>query len=263
MDVNLAIIGGTGYYHPRLLEDSREMTLDTKYGRAKMIIGTYGDKTVAFMPRHGDRHQLPPHRVNYRANIAALKELGIQRILSTTAVGSIKESITQGTLVIVDQFIDLTRNRQHTFYDGDDGPVYHTDFTEPYCPQLRNHLSNVLGGKGIPFVNGGTYICTEGPRYETPAEIQAFSSWGADVVGMTSVPEVTLAREAGLCYATLSMVTNLAAGISPHPLTHREVIDVVKEKINLIRELFLEVLAVLPQTRSCSCWEKEDITLEE
>lgn len=261
MEINLAIIGGTGYYHPRFLENAREKTVQTKYGKAVVTIGNYGDKTVAFMPRHGNRHQLPPHKINYRANIAALKELGVQRVLSTTAVGSLRENIPPGTLVIIDQFIDMTKNREHTFYDEEGGPVYHSDFTEPYCPQLRNYLNNLLSGKGISFVNGGTYICTEGPRYESPAEISAFSKWGADMVGMTNVPEVTLAREAGLCYATLSLVTNLAAGISPHPLTHKEVVDVVKEKIGLIRELFLELSAVLPLERGCNCWEKEDLSL--
>ncbi len=261
MKIDLAIIGGTGYYHPQLVDDAREITVDTKYGKARLIAGNYGQKTVAFMPRHGEKHQLAPHKINYRANITALKELDTQRVVSTTAVGSLKESIPPGTLVIIDQFIDLTKNREHTFFDGEDEQVYHTDFTEPYCAQLRNLLDNLLHKKSVSYVNGGTYICTEGPRYETPAEIKAYSMWGADVVGMTNVPEVTLARELGLCYATLSLVTNLAAGVSSHPLTHKEVVDMVNEKLGVIREIFIELLESLPLERDCSCWGKEDITL--
>ncbi len=261
MTIDLAIIGGTGYYHPQLMENPREITVETKYGKVPLITGRHGQKTVAFMPRHGENHQLAPHKINYRANIAALKELGTRRILSTTAVGSLTETLPPGTLVIIDQFIDLTKNREHTYFDGEDGEVWHTDFTEPYCVQLRNHLDTLLQKKGVPYGSKGTYICTEGPRYETPAEIKAYSTWGADVVGMTNVPEVTLARELGLCYATLSLVTNLAAGVSPHPLTHKEVVDMMNEKISLIRDLFMELLESIPAERHCNCWSKEDITL--
>jgi len=261
MPIDLAIIGGTGFYQAELLEEAREETVETKYGKARLIVGASGGKTVAFMPRHGEQHQLPPHKINYRANIAALQQLDIPRVLTTTAVGSLRETMPPGTLVIVDQFIDQTKSRAHTFFDGEGEPVYHADFTDPYCPQLRQLLGEKLQGREVPYSAGGTYICTEGPRYETPAEIRAYQGWGADVVGMTNVPEVTLAREAGLCYATLSLVTNLAAGISPHPLTHKEVMDVVEEKIDLIRELFLELLLQLPPVRDCRCGEKEETTL--
>lgn len=258
MQIDLAVIGGSGYYQPEKLDDLQHKTVETKYGEATLLIGSFKGCTLAFLPRHGDKHQLPPHKINYRANIAALKALHVRRVISTTAVGSLREDIPRGTLVIIDQFIDQTKNREHTFYDGADEPLYHTDFTEPYCPQLRDILDLQLRKKGLQYVPAGTYICTEGPRYETPAEIRAYRGWGADVVGMTNVPEVTLAREADLCYATLSLVTNMAAGISRHPLTHREVMEVVDKKLSSIREIILEIVTELPAERNCSCWKKED-----
>lgn len=262
MEINLAVIGGTGFYHPDILEDNREISIKTTFGEVQLITGTYQSQPLAFLARHGRQHALPPHRINYRANIAALKEIGAQRVLSATAVGSLKEQLTPGTLVITDQFIDFTKNRRHTFYDGENEKgVVHTDFTNPYCPQIREHLKTVLHSKGIPFAGQGTYLCTEGPRYETPAEIRAFALWGADLVGMTNVPEVTLAREAGLCYANLSLVTNFAAGISPHPLSHQEVVVMMQEKLNLIREIFMETLVSLPPERKCRCWQKEEFAL--
>lgn len=263
MKVNLAVIGGTGFYHPQLLKNAQEVLVRTPYGETEVIVGDYKEVPVAFLTRHGKHHELPPHRINYRANVAALKELGITRVLSSAAVGSLKKNLPQGTLVIIDQFIDMTRNRDHTFYNGDEGIVVHTDFTEPYCPQLRKYLKIVMGDKKIPFRDGGTYICTEGPRYESPGEIKAFALWGADVVGMTNLPEVTLAREAGLCYSNLSLVTNFAAGISSHPLTHKEVADMVREKIDVIREIFMETLISLPQERKCRCRLKEEFDLSQ
>jgi 5'-methylthioadenosine phosphorylase len=259
--VNLAVIGGTGFYDPQLLKDAEEVLVETAYGKTTVLIGGYKGIPIAFLTRHGKHHELPPHRINYRANVAALKKIGITRVLSSAAVGSLKENLSPGTLVVIDQFIDMTKSREHTFYDGEEGKVVHTDFTEPYCPQLREQLRIVMSDKKIPFVDGGTYLCTEGPRYESPGEIKAFALWGADVVGMTNLPEVTLAREAGLCYSCLSLVTNYAAGISPHPLTHKEVAEMVNEKINLLREIFLETLISLPEERECRCWYNEEFEL--
>jgi len=264
LEIEYAIIGGTGFYRPKLIENVEEIIISTKYGQVQVIAGTYKDINIAFLARHGGKHQLPPHRVNYRANIAALKKIGVKRILTSTAVGSLRNDLSPGTFVIIDQFIDFTKNREHTFYDGSDfDSVVHTDFTEPYCPELREALKQVMLQKKIVFAEKGAYICTEGPRYETPAEIKAFSLWGADVVGMTNVPEVVLAREAGLCYATLSLVTNFAAGISSHNLTHQEVVEVMREKINLLREIFMETFLSLPRERKCRCFLKEDYPLGE
>jgi 5'-methylthioadenosine phosphorylase len=262
MKVELAIIGGTGFYHPGIMENTEELLINTPYGDTRLLLGTYKDTTIAFLSRHGMKHGVPPHRVNYRANISALKDLGVKRVLATTAVGALKKNLSPGIMVITNQFIDFTKGRDGTFYEGEDSEgVVHTDFTEPYCAQLRKHLIKSISARGIDYTSEGTYICTEGPRYESPAEIKAFALWGADVVGMTGIPEATLAREAGLCYANLSLVTNYAAGISPHMLTHREVVEMMEEKINLLREIILEVLVALPEARECNCWKKDDCIL--
>lgn len=261
MKAPYAIIGGTGFYHPHLLDDLQELNIKTKYGIVPLQLGDYQGKTVVFLARHGKDHHLPPHRINYRANMAALKELDATCVLSTTAVGSLRPEISRGTLVLIDQFIDLTKGREFTFFDGTGEEVVHTDFTEPYCSHLREHLAHVLNFRGVPFQDKGTYVCTEGPRYETPAEIKAFACWGGDVVGMTNVPEVTLAREIGLCYASLSLVTNYAAGISATPLTHREVVEEMEAKINLIRDIFMQTIVSLPEKKDCHCAYKENYKL--
>lgn len=262
MKIELAIIGGTGFYYPGIMDNSEEFTVKTAFGETQFIGGTYQGLNIVFLARHGQEHAVPPHRINYRANIAALQKIGVQRVLAATAVGTLKEQLPPGTLVIIDQFIDFTKNRPQTFYDGDDEKgVVHTDFSEPYCPQIRERLKTTLNNKGSFFAEKGTYICTEGPRYETPAEIKAFALWGADVVGMTNVPEVTLAREAGLCYANLSLVTNFAAGISPRPLNHQEVVEMMEDKLDLIREVCMDTLISLPPERKCHCWQKENFPL--
>ena len=258
MTIDRAIIGGTGFYDPRLLEDTEEQVLKNKYGEAHLLTGSYKGVSIAFLTRHGASHNIPPHRINHKANITALKELGVKRVLATTAVGSLRGNLLPGALVIIDQFIDNTRGNVCTFYDGEDGEVVHTDFTYPYCPQIRKYLAAVMTEKRIPYVDGGTYLTTDGPRYESPAEIKVYAHWGADVVGMTNAPEAILAREAGLCYANLSLVTNYAAGISAHPLNHQEVVEMMGRKIELIREVFLDTLTVMPPDRVCLCGESTE-----
>ncbi|HAI21156.1 MAG TPA: 5'-methylthioadenosine phosphorylase [Clostridiales bacterium UBA8153] len=215
-----AVIGGTGF-HEGIAGVTREV--DTPYGPVQL----WHDHTTQlwFVPRHGPGHRVPPHRVNYRAFIWALWQLEVQWILATAAVGSLRRELPPGRVVLVDQFIDWTRCRPHTFYDRD--TVVHTDFTAPYCPTLRRLLGRQLAARGLDFVPEGCYVCTEGPRYETPAEVRALSAWGGDVVGMTNVPEVVLAREAGLCYALVAVVTNYGAGLSPGRLDHREVVELM------------------------------------
>ncbi len=261
MKAKLAIIGGTGFYDPGVVDNLQQLEVKTAYGGVQCQVGEYQDKEVVFLARHGKEHNLPPHRVNYRANMWALRELGVEYVLSTTAVGSLRQEIPPGMLVVLDQFIDFTKYREHTFYDGTEGEVVHTDFTEPYCPVLRQTLWRTLSQKGVPFREKGTYICTEGPRYETPAEVQLFAAWGGDVVGMTNVPEVTLAREAGLCYASLSLVTNYGSGLSPQPLTHQEVVEEMTANIKIIRDVFMETFLSLPVNKECRCAFKEDYKL--
>jgi 5'-methylthioadenosine phosphorylase len=251
--VRLAIIGGTGVYDPRILADIREQSVTTPYGEVSLRVGTYEGMEVAFLPRHGAKHSVPPHLINYRANIWALKLIGVERVIATTAVGSLNKAMKPGDFVITDQFLDFTKNRVNTFFDGGEMGVVHTDVTEPYCPEIRKVLVAAAAEIGITAHNGGTYVCTEGPRFETPAEIRMFATLGGDLVGMTNVPEVTLAREAGLCYATVSMVTNFAAGISPNALTHEEVLEVMAANSENLKRLVMGTLRAIPVERGCGC----------
>lgn len=253
MAIRLAIIGGTGVYDPRILANIREEAVKTPHGEARVRIGTYGGEEVAFLARHGSKHSVPPHLINYRANIWALKMLGVERVIATTAVGSLNEQMKPGDFVLTDQFIDFTKGRQSTFFDGGEQGVVHTDFTEPYCPEIRPVLADAARQARISAHNGGVYVCTEGPRFETPAEIRMFAKLGGDLVGMTNVPEVVLAREAGICYATVSMVTNFGAGISPTALTHEEVLEVMAANAENLKKLVMNTLGAIPRERGCTC----------
>ena len=178
----LAFIGGTGVYDPGVLTDLESHIMDTPYGQASYESGKYGNKEVIFLARHGVHHTIPPHKINYRANIYALKALDVSAVVSTTAVGSLNPDFKPGELVLIDQFIDMTKSREHTFFDGDRYGVAHLDMTHPYCDTLRKAILSTCKKENILIHNSGTYICTEGPRFETPAEIKAFKMWGADVV---------------------------------------------------------------------------------
>lgn len=251
----LAIIGGSGVYNPYMLERAREVRVETPYGMITPLVGEYNGEEVAFLPRHGADHSVPPHRVNYRANIWGLRSLGVDRIIATTAVGSMNPQMVPGDCVIIDQFIDFTKDRPHTFYEGGEFGVVHVDYTEPYCPEVRKILLEAAESLGMKAHDRGTYVCTEGPRFETPAEIRMFAMLGGDLVGMTNVPEVVLAREVGICYATISMVTNFAAGISSGPLTHEEVLTIMKENTENLRRMLLKALDIIPKERLCYCKE--------
>jgi len=256
--LRVGIIGGTGFYEPGILEDEQDVVVSTPYGSVGVKAGRYGDKDVVFLPRHGGDHSIPPHLINYRANIWALREIGVTRVIATAAVGSLHHELQPGDLVVVDQFLDFTKSRPQTFYEGGKDGVLHVDMTSPYCPALREEIFKVASVMGIKVHKKGTYVCTEGPRFETPAEIRMFQLLGGDVVGMTSVPEVVLAREATLCYATIAMVTNYAAGISDHPLSHQEVIEMMRSSNQMLRRLIFQVIAQLPRERSCSCASAAD-----
>lgn len=249
----IAIIGGTGVYDMAVLRNVTEEHTDTPYGEVLYQTGEYNGKPVVFMARHGRKHSIAPHMINYRANIWALKQLGVTHVLSTTAVGSINMLMEPGDFVFVDQFLDFTKCRKNTFYEADGRGVVHLDVTEPYCPSLRRKLSEAAARLGFTSHNGGVYVCTEGPRFETPAEIRMFERLGGDLVGMTNVPEVVLANEAELCYATISMVTNYAAGISPEPLTHGEVYSLMKENQERLKQLLLKTIDGLDTSDRADC----------
>ncbi|NLO22315.1 MAG: S-methyl-5'-thioadenosine phosphorylase [Syntrophomonadaceae bacterium] len=251
--IEIAIIGGTGVYDPRMLDNIREVTQDTPYGKVSLTIGQYDGQDIAFIPRHGSQHSVPPHLINYRANIMGLKQLGVKSILATAAVGSLNLDLKPGMFVLADQFLDFTKNRTNTFYEGGELGVFHCDMTVPYCPELRQSLTQAAQECGFDLQNGGTYVCAEGPRFETAAEISMFKQLGGDLVGMTSVPEVCLAREMGICYANISIITNYAAGISPSILTHSEVLQRMKESTDGVRKLILESIKYISRERTCDC----------
>ena len=252
----VGIIGGTGVYDPSWLMNPKEKTVDTPYGEARVIEGqlkSRPEQSLVFMNRHGIGHSVPPHQVNYRANIWALKSLGVDRVIATAAVGSLNLAMPAGSMVLVDQFLDFTKSRPVTFFDGSDGRVIHTDMSVPYCEETRRRIQAAGARRAVSLIMGGVYVTCEGPRFETAAEIRAYRLLGGDVVGMTSVPEVVLARELGLCYVTLAMVTNFAAGISPTALTHKEVVEVMAANVQSLREVLFEALPDVAEEYACSC----------
>lgn len=206
---------------------------------------------VALMRRHGPGLNTPPHLINYRANILAFKDMGVQQVLATAAVGSMHEDLPPGSLGIVQDFIDFTKHRETTIYDVPGPEVVHTDFSTPYCPEISAAMERAAGELGIPLARQVTYVCVDGPRYETPSEIRMFAQWGGDVVGMTGVPEVIFARELGICYGSLAIISNYAAGISDRPLSHQEVVERVSACRNQIRSLLERTVALIPDTRTC------------
>lgn len=251
----IGIIGGTGVYNPKLLDNVSEKVVVTPYGEVKALIGKYKDEEIVFIPRHGADHSIPPHLINYRANIMALKQLGVKTIIATAAVGSLHFDRKPGQYVLADQFIDFTKIRKNSFFEGGDEGVIHCDMTVPYCPEVRDAIKKAGDERGLKIHNGGTYVCTEGPRFETAAEIEMFKLLGGHVIGMTSVPEVCLAREMGICYANISIITNHAAGISPHILNHTEVVEVMRNSIHDVRYLIMESIKYLSDARTCDCGE--------
>ncbi|MEQ8200988.1 MAG: S-methyl-5'-thioinosine phosphorylase [Syntrophomonadaceae bacterium] len=249
----IGLIGGTGIYTPRLMEEAREIVESTPFGDARVVIAKSGGQEVAFITRHGLKHSVPPHLVNYRANIMALKQLGVEMIIATAAVGSLHLDRRPGEYVLADQFLDFTKTRKTSFFEGGEQGVVHCDMTVPYCPFVREGIEKAGREIGLKIYNGGTYVCTEGPRFETAAEIGMFKMLGGNLVGMTSVPEVCLARELGMCYGNISIITNHAAGIAPHILTHSEVVQVMKNSIHDVRYLMRETLKYLGGPRNCVC----------
>ena len=253
LEPKLAVIGGTGVYDPTMLKNVTRIDIDTPYGPVVCQAGVLAGKQVAFIPRHGSRHSIPPHLINYRANIWALKKLGIRKIMATTAVGSLNSSMKPGDFVLADQFIDLTKSRVSTFYEGGERGVVHVDMTHPYCLQLRREMALLADKLHLSAHEAGCYICTEGPRFETAAEVRAYAKLGGDVVGMTGVPEAVLAREAEMCYVTVSMVTNFGAGISTENLTHKEVLDTMTQNAENIRTLIAQTIEYTEVDSDCDC----------
>jgi len=246
---DVAIISGSGL--EALIKDMEQIRVGTPYGLPPPIsIGEIGGKRVAFLPRHGLHHSIPPHKVNYRANIHVLFELGVKRVVATNAVGAINVNFKLGDLVVPHDLVDFTKLRQLTFYDN--APVTHVDMSQPFCPEIRSLLIRTIKERCRQVWNRAVLVCTEGPRFETPAEIEMFRRLGCDVVGMTVAPEAVLARELEMCYATVCFVSNMAAGIQQR-LTAQEVAEVAKKKIPVIEQILRETIEHLPKRRQCPC----------
>jgi 5'-methylthioadenosine phosphorylase len=252
MEVKIGLFGGSGLYDPEMFANSEQFNIATPYGSTsdRMTVGELEGVKVAFMPRHGKGHVIPPHKVNFRANVWAMKSLGVERIISPCTVGSLKEEYKPGELVVVDQFIDFTKKREYTFYDGSN--VAHLPIAEPFCPELRELVYGHTQKLGIAAHSSGTYICIEGPRFSTKAESKMFRNF-ADIVGMTLVPECQLAREKDICYSSLAMVTDYDVW-KEHVVSIDEVLKVMGENIENVKKLIRSVIPAISDTHdSCEC----------
>ena len=245
---DLAIIGGTGLTSLAGLEIVRREVVSTPHGEASgpLIHGVFGGKQVVFLARHGYAANIPPHRVNYRANVWAIQHIGVRKVVAVNAVGGIRPDLQHpGRLAIPDQIIDYTYSRGHTFFEDGLAHVVHIDFTEPYCEALRAVLLEAARRAGLDVADRATYGATQGPRLETSAEIDRLERDGCDVVGMTGMPEAALARELGLCYATCAVVANAAAGRGPGALSMEEIDRNLKSGMDSVRRLLAEAIPLI------------------
>jgi 5'-methylthioadenosine phosphorylase len=254
MKAEIGIIGGSGFY--TLLEDAESFGVNTKYGKPSenVSIGRIAGRNVAFIPRHGSTHSLPPHRVPYRANIQALHELGVKRIIATNAMGSLNPKFRVGDIVALDQFANFTHGRQDTFFDD---KVAHVGMADPYCDEMRSVISKAANKMKMQFKNGGSVIVVNGPRFSTRAESLFFSRQGFDLINMTQYPEAALARERCICYTALGIVTDYDVGLHGRrdvkPVSHREVMATFSKNIGKVKELVRESIRKMPKSRSCRC----------
>ncbi|MBN2336881.1 S-methyl-5'-thioadenosine phosphorylase [Candidatus Bathyarchaeota archaeon] len=251
---DIGIIGGTGVYDPDMIEDAREVKVYTPYGAPSSLVtlGTYKGRSIAFLPRHGAGHQIPPHKINYRANIWAMKQLGVKRIVASSACGSLREDYKPGDFVITDQYIDRTRKRLDTLYEG--GVVAHVSAADPICPQLHDFFVEQAQGLKYPVHPTGTYVCIEGPRFSTRAESKLFRQWGCDIIGMTLYPECMLAREAEICYVSIAMVTDYDVW-ADKPVSSDEVVETMYANSAKFKTLVMGALPLIPEERTCGCGE--------
>ena len=241
----LAIIGGSGLYSPGPeFELEEQFPRDTHYGEtsADILLGSWRGQRIAFLPRHGQGHSIAPHRVNYRANLRALEDAGVTRIVAVNAVGGITGDLPPLTLATPDQIIDYTSGRAHSYSDGDGDSVLHVDFTHPYSEALRQRIAAAAEKAGQPLVTTGTYGCTNGPRLESAAEIRRLARDGCNMVGMTGMPEAGLARELGLEYASLVLVVNWAAGVRDEVLRMEDIVDNLSHGIERVRAVLRELV---------------------
>jgi 5'-methylthioadenosine phosphorylase len=247
--MTIGLIGGsvTG----KLIEDPEIVKLSTPYGdmSSPLEVGKIGGKEVVVLYRHGKEHKIPPHKINFRANIYGLKEMGVERVIGVSAVGSLQKDIEPGTIALPDQFFDYTKGREYTFFDGPQ--VIHISMADPFCPELLDVFHKTLLDLRMKSKIGGTYVCIEGPRFSTRAESKFFRGVG-DVIGMTLVPEINLAREKEMCYLTLATVTDYDVWADV-PVNSKEVIRVMKESEENIRKVLANAIPRISDNRSCKC----------
>jgi 5'-methylthioadenosine phosphorylase len=247
----IGVIGGSGFY--AFLDGARKVDVETPYGPPsdRIVVGEVGGRSVAFLPRHGRDHRFPPHRIPYRANLWALRSLGVRQVLAPCAVGGLRPELGPGSLVVPDQLVDRTSGRVQTFHDT--GAV-HVSFADPYCPIGRAVAAATATGAGWPLTDRGTMVVVEGPRFSTRAESQWYAAQGGSIVGMTGHPEAVLARELALCYTAIALVTDLDAGVEGgEAVTQEEVFRVFADNTARLRTLLYDVVAALPAERTCPC----------
>lgn len=251
-DLEIGIIGGTGIYDPSMFKEEKNVKVYTPFGEPSdlITISLHSQRKIAFLPRHGKNHTIPPHKVNYQANMWALKEIGVKRIIAASAVGSLREDYKPGDFVILRQFIDRTKKRTDTFYQG--GRVCHISVADPFCPELRKVLIKAGENIGVTVHSEGTYVCIEGPRFSTKAESKLFRNWEADVIGMTLYPECVLAREAELCYACVAMITDYDVW-AEKTVSTKEVMETMKKNIENFKKLISNAIKMVPNQRDCMC----------
>ncbi len=253
-EATLAFIGGTGLYDLAELSDRNEVQVDTPFGPPSdaIIVGSLGSASVAFLPRHGRGHRITPTELPTRANIYALKSLGVERIVSVSAVGSLKESIRPLEVVVPDQLIDRTKSRVATFFE--DGIVGHIAFADPFCPDLSRELAAAASAQGATAHEGGSCVVIEGPQFSTRAESKLYQSWDADIIGMTALPEAKLAREAEMCYATLACVTDYDTWhVGEEDVTVEVVIANLHRNVSQARDIIRAIAPVAERARECDC----------
>jgi len=254
--IRIGIIGGSGLYEMAELTDRREVKVDTPFGPPSdsFILGKLDGREVAFLARHGRGHRILPSELNFRANIYAMKMLGVERILSASAVGSLKESLAPLDILLPDQFLDRTRGRESTFFG--DGLAAHIAFADPVCPDLLRQVHQAAAGAGIHTVKGGTYVCMEGPAFSTRAESMLYRSWGADVIGMTNLQEAKLAREAEICYVTLALVTDYDCWHESHEsVTVDMIVANLKRNSRNAQAIIARTVRDMDGSRECACGE--------
>jgi len=254
LNAEIGIIGGSGLYSLPGLSKTKEVAVKTPWGAPsdKYLVGTLSGRRVAFLARHGRGHRISPTELNFRANIYGMKKLGVERILSLSAVGSLKEEHKPLDFVLPDQFYDHTKHRESTFFG--DGLVVHVGFGQPVCPQLGELLEGCCRTAGVRVKRGGTYICMEGPQFSTLAESNLYRSWGMDVIGMTNATEAKLAREAEICYVTVAMVTDYDCWHPDHDhVTVQQIIAVLNQNAANAARVVTEAVARMPKERKCSC----------